>query len=255
MIFDSHAHYEDKAFDDDRDDILKNLPEMGVCNVINVGTDVINSRKSVELAEKYPYVFSAVGIHPQCVSKVSSDDFDKLFEMAKNKNVVAIGEIGLDYHYGSDNKDLQIEIFENQVLISKKLSLPIIVHDRDAHMDTLRILNKHKPKGVVHCFSGSLEFAKEILKLGMFIGIGGLVTFKNAKKIVEVVKNVSLESILLETDAPYMTPEPFRGKRCDSSHIRFTAEKIAQIKDISYDEVLFVTRKNAMKLFCLEETK
>ncbi len=251
MIFDTHAHYDDNAFESDRDSLLVSLPKQGVCGILNAGTNMRSSKKAIKLSQKYPYIYSAVGIHPECI--LDQDvNFSDLENLSKNKKVVAIGEIGLDYHYNSDNKALQIDYFEKQILMANKLSLPILVHDREAHNDTLNLLRKHKPKGVVHCFSGSLEMAEEILKLGMFIGVGGVVTFKNAKKLVEVVENIPLESLLLETDAPYMAPVPNRGKRCDSSYIKFTAQKVAEIKNKSYEEVLSQTKSNAIRLFGLE---
>lgn len=251
MIFDTHAHYDDNAFESDRDSLLASLAKQGVCGILNAGTNMTSSKKAIELSQKYPYIYSAVGIHPECISD-KDINFSDLENLSKNKKVVAIGEIGLDYHYNSDNKALQIDYFEKQILMANKLSLPILVHDREAHNDTLNLLRKHKPKGVVHCFSGSLEMAEEILKLGMFIGVGGVVTFKNAKKLVEVVENIPLESILLETDAPYMAPVPNRGKRCDSSYIKFTAQKVAEIKNKSYEEILSQTKFNAIRLFGLE---
>lgn len=251
MIFDTHAHYDDNAFESDRDSLLVSLPKQGVCGILNAGTNMRSSKKAIKLSQKYPYIYSAVGIHPECISD-KDINFSDLENLSKNKKVVAIGEIGLDYHYNSDNKALQIDYFEKQILMANKLSLPILVHDREAHNDTLNLLRKHKPKGVVHCFSGSLEMAEEILKLGMFIGVGGVVTFKNAKKLVEVVENIPLESLLLETDAPYMAPVPNRGKRCDSSYIKFTAQKVAEIKNKSYEEVLSQTKSNAIRLFGLE---
>lgn len=251
LIFDTHAHYDDNAFESDRDSLLVSLPKQGVCGILNAGTNMASSKKAIELSQKYPYIYSAVGIHPECI--LDQDvNFSDLENLSKNKKVVAIGEIGLDYHYNSDNKALQIDYFEKQILMANKLSLPILVHDREAHNDTLNLLRKHKPKGVVHCFSGSLEMAEEILKLGMFIGVGGVVTFKNAKKLVEVVENIPLESLLLETDAPYMAPVPNRGKRCDSSYIKFTAQKVSEIKNKSYEEVLSQTKSNAIRLFGLE---
>lgn len=251
LIFDTHAHYDDNAFESDRDSLLVSLPKQGVCGILNAGTNMRSSKKAIKLSQKYPYIYSAVGIHPECI--LDQDvNFSDLENLSKNKKVVAIGEIGLDYHYNSDNKALQIDYFEKQILMANKLSLPILVHDREAHNDTLNLLRKHKPKGVVHCFSGSLEMAEEILKLGMFIGVGGVVTFKNAKKLVEVVENIPLESLLLETDAPYMAPVPNRGKRCDSSYIKFTAQKVAEIKNKSYEEVLSQTKSNAIRLFGLE---
>lgn len=253
MIFDSHAHYDDEAFESDRNELLSALPKSGVSGVINAGTNMITSKKSIELSKKYSYVYAAIGVHPECIPETKLDELDLLQSMSKEKikekKVVAIGEIGLDYYRNTENKELQMEFFKKQLSIANNLGLPVLIHDREAHQDTLNLLKEYKPKGVVHCFSGSLEMAKEVLKLGMYLGVGGAVTFKNARKIVEVVRETPLESILLETDAPYMTPVPFRGKRCDSSHIEFVAKKIAEIKGESYENVLMKTEKNAVKLF------
>ncbi len=254
LIFDTHAHYDDCAFDEDRDELLKALPGKNIFAVINAGADVLSSRKSIELSEEYPYIYAAVGVHPENADENFNEscihELEKL--ILNNKKVMAVGEIGLDYHYNSENKDIQKFAFESQIKLALKHSLPIIVHDREAHGDTLKLLKKYHPKGVVHCFSGSLEMAKEVIKLGMYIGIGGIVTFKNAKSIIEVVKNVPLSSVLLETDAPYMAPVPFRGKRCDSAHIKYTAEKIAELKNSEVSEVLKITKENAVNLFAIK---
>ncbi len=251
-IFDTHAHYDDSAFDENRGALLDCLPLKNVCGIVNASVDIKSSIKSIELSEKYSYIYSAVGIHPQ---NIEDDNFrsNYLEELENfiinNSKVVAIGEIGLDYHFNSENKISQIKVFEEQIELASKHNLPILVHDREAHGDTLEILKRYKPKGIVHCFSGSLEMAQEVTKLGMYIGIGGVVTFKNAKTIVEVVKEIPIEKIVLETDAPYLAPVPFRGKRCDSSYIKFVAEKIAELKSIDTKEVYEQTFKNAMNLF------
>ena len=252
MIFDSHAHYDDAKFDEDREKVLSLLPKNGVCAVLNAGTNIETSKKAISLAEKYSYIYAAVGIHPECVLETKDEDLMRLKELAKLKKVIAIGEIGLDYHYSIENKDLQLKFFEKQLSIANETSLPVLIHDREAHMDTINLIKKYKPKGVIHCFSGSLEMAKEVLGMGMLLGIGGVVTFKNAKKLIEIVKEIPLEAILLETDAPYMAPTPFRGKRCDSTYIKFTAQKIAEIKNKPYEEVLDITKDNALNLFNLE---
>ena len=245
MIFDSHAHYDDAKFDEDREKVLSLLPQNGVCAVLNAGTNIETSKKAISLAKKYSYIYAAVGIHPECVLETKDEDLMRLKELAKLKKVIAIGEIGLDYHYSIENKDLQLKFFEKQLSIANETSLPVLIHDREAHMDTINLIKKYKPKGVIHCFSGSLEMAKEVLGMGMLLGIGGVVTFKNAKKLIEIVKEIPLEAILLETDAPYMAPTPFRGKRCDSTYIKFTAQKIAEIKNKPYEEVLDITKDNA----------
>lgn len=249
MIFDTHAHYDDIRFDETRDEVILNLPSGGVCGVINCGSDILSSEKSVELANKYDFFYAAVGIHPESVTTDSVFESSLFEKLIKNKNVVAIGEIGLDYHWDASLKDKQINLFEQQVVFANNHLLPVIVHDREAHFDTLEILKKHRPTGVVHCFSGSVEMAKEIIGLGMYVGIGGVLTFKNAKKLCEVAKEISLERILLETDAPYMAPEPFRGKTNNSTFIDFVAQKLAEIKNISKEEILKITRSNAEKLF------
>lgn len=250
LIFDTHAHYDDSAFNEDREEKLSSLPNDNIYAVINAGADIESSKKSINLSENYPYIYAAVGIHPENISSTPKDYISRLEKLIlSGKKVVGVGEIGLDYHYTKENKQQQKELFENQVKLAIKHDLPVIVHDRDAHADTMEILKKHKPKGVVHCFSGSLEMAKEIIKIGMYIGIGGVVTFKNAKNIVDVAENISLEHIVLETDAPYMAPAPFRGKRCDSSYIKYTAEKISEIKNIDLKEVFEITKQNAKNLF------
>lgn len=251
LIFDTHAHYDDKSFDEDRSEVLKMLPKNNVFAVVNAGADIESSVKSIEISKEYDYVYASVGIHPENIPDDKSDYMKILEDLLKSEKVVAIGEIGLDYHYTKDNKADQIELFENQINLAVNHDLPIMVHDREAHGDTMDLLKKHNPKGIVHCFSGSVEMAKEVIKLGMYIGIGGLITFKNAKTAVSVVENIPLSSIVLETDAPYMTPVPFRGTRCNSSHIKYTAEKIAEIKKIDVNEVLKITKENALKLFNL----
>ena len=248
-IFDSHAHYTDKAFNEDRENMLGSLRESGVCGVINCGADIESSLLSLELAKEYPFIYAACGVHPEEVETVDTDYIDTLRNLAKNEKCVAIGEIGLDYYWRQDTKSQQKEMFENQIILAKELNLPIIVHDREAHNDTLEILKKHKPKGVLHCFSGSVETAKEVLKLGMYIGLGGAVTFKNARKAVEVAEMLPLDRLLLETDCPYMAPVPMRGKRNNSTYISYIAEKIAEIKGVDPQTVLDVTAENTKKLF------
>ena len=248
-IFDSHAHYTDKAFNEDREIMLGSLKESGVCGIINCGADIESSVSSIELANKYDYIYAACGIHPEEADKVPESYIDILRDLAKNEKCVAIGEIGLDYYWRQDTKDLQKDLFEKQILLAKELELPIIVHDREAHGDTMEILKKHRPKGVLHCFSGSPETAAEVLKLGMYIGLGGALTFKNARRAVEVAQMLPLDRLLLETDCPYMAPVPMRGKRNNSSYISFVAQKVAEIKGIDPQTVLDVAMENTRKLF------
>ncbi len=249
-IFDSHAHYDDEAFNEDRGTLLAELPRRGICNVVNCGADLASSKSSVALAAEYPYFYAAVGVHPECAKDAPADYAEQLEALIGQNKVVAVGEIGLDYHFEENApRDVQKAIFEKQILLALKHRLPIIVHDRDAHGDTLQLLQKHKPAGVVHCFSGSVEMAKEVIRLGMYIGLGGAVTFKNARVPVEVATAIPLERMLMETDCPYMTPVPFRGKRNDSTLIAYTAAKIAEIRGTTVQNILEVTRRNAETLF------
>lgn len=257
LIFDTHAHYDDPAFDEDRAALLENLPNLGICNVVNVGAELKGCYDSVALAEQYDYIYAAVGIHPGCIREdLPSDYLQQLETLLAHPKVVALGEIGLDYHY-DDNapKEVQKQVFEAQLQLAKKHDVPVIIHDREAHGDTMELLRKYQPKGIVHCFSGSVEMAREVISLGMMIGLGGAVTFKNAKHPVAVAASIPLTSLVLETDAPYMTPVPFRGKRCDSSLIRYTAEKIAQSRSldvepqITADEILQIAKENAARLY------
>lgn len=248
-IFDTHAHYDDSRFDGDRDELLSSLPEKGVSHIVNCGCDLKSSLTTLALSEKYDFIYAAVGVHAHEAEETTESDLLEIEKLYQNQRVVAVGEIGLDYHYDFSPRERQLEVFERQLILANKLGLPVIVHDREAHEDTLNLLKRHKPKGVVHCFSGSREMAKEIVKLGMYIGMGGAVTFKNAKRPVEVMEYLPVDRLLLETDAPYMTPVPFRGTRCDSAHIAYTAEKIAEIKKMDVQELIDVCNKNAKRLF------
>lgn len=251
-IFDSHAHYDDTAFDSDRDELFAAMEQYGICGVINNGSNLENSRKGLEFAHKYPFIYQAVGVHPECAGEVDEKQIAELIKMLNDKKVVAVGEIGLDYHYDDGApKEIQQKVFRRQIEIAREHDLPIIVHDRDAHADTFNILRQYAPRGVVHCYSGSTEMMREILKLGMYIGMTGVITFKNARKAVECISELPLDRLLIETDCPYLAPVPFRGKRCNSAMIAFTAEKIAEIKGITRAEVLDATRENANKLFNL----
>lgn len=250
LIFDSHAHYDDKRFNSDRDALLKELPQKGIRYLLNVGANLKSSRASIALANRYDYIYASVGIHPHDAEEVSEQALEKLRHWATTEpKVRAIGEIGLDYYYGGDRKEIQKEAFERQLILVKELDMPVIIHSRDATEDTLNLLQKYQPKGIVHCFSGSAEMAKEVLKLGMYIGLTGVLTFKNAKKAIEVVKVTPLDRLLLETDCPYMAPEPYRGKRCDSSMLVMTAQKMAEIKEISTEDIMRITCENACRVY------
>ncbi len=248
-IFDSHAHYDDEQFDTDRNELLVSFKENGVSGVVCCGVNIETSRFTVELSHKFDFMYSAVGFHPLNNDEYREGDLEIIKRLAQDEKCVAIGEIGLDYHYEKESRENQLVILEKQIQLANELDLPVIVHDRESHEDTMSILKKYKPKGVVHCFSGSVEMAKEVVKLGMYIGLGGAVTFKNAVKPCEVAKFVPAERLLIETDAPYMTPAPFRGKRCTSLHIPYTAEKIAELRGVTAQEILDLTDKNARTLF------
>lgn len=250
-IFDSHAHYDDRQFDADRETLFgETLPQKNVCGILNVGADLKGCRDTLRLAETYGYVYGAVGIHPECAADLPADWLPAVAALAKHEKIVAIGEIGLDYHWlDVCPKATQKLVFRQQLELAAQLDLPVVVHDREAHGDVMEYLQKFKPRGVLHCFSGSVEMAREVLKLGMYIGLGGVVTFKNARHAPEVAADIPLDRLLLETDAPYMAPEPFRGKRNDSSLIRFTAEKIAEIRGLTPQQVLCAAAENTKRLF------
>lgn len=249
-IFDSHAHYDDAKFDGVRDELITAQPRYGVGGVINCAIDLEKSAAAnKELCRKYDFFYAAYGIHPECVGEENPFDEEKLRELLSDEKAVAVGEIGLDYHWGSDNKAAQIACFGDQLRLARELDMPAIIHDREAHGDTFKLLSEIKPRGVVHCFSGSDELARQLTALGFYIGIGGVATFKNAKKLVSVIENLPLERLLLETDAPYMSPEPLRGTLNCSAYICFTAEKIAAIKGVSRETVLAASRENIKTLF------
>ena len=248
-IFDAHAHYDDARFSDDLPELLAALPAKGVVGVISCGVNTETSQFAAHLAATYDYIYAAAGFHPLNLADVPENPTEILRELLKNPKPVAVGEIGLDYYYEKASRDAQLRLFEQQLQVANELSLPVIVHDREAHEDTLRLLKQYKPRGVVHCFSGSVEMAKEVLKLGMYIGLGGAVTFKNAVKPVEVAKIVPQDRLLVETDAPYMTPVPFRGKRCDSGHIAYTAARLSEIRGEDTQALLDYTAENARRLF------
>ena len=251
-IFDTHAHYDDERFNEDREALLTLLPQKGVCGVINCGTTVPTSRFSVKLAEQHDYIYAAVGIHPEEANGIIDADFDALLPLYQHPKVVAVGEIGLDYYWDSVPKDTQLEVFARQLDLANQLHLPVIIHDREAHEDTLRLLKEFRPRGVMHCFSGSAESAKEILKLGMYIGLGGAATFKNARKPLEVAAMCPADRLLLETDCPYMAPVPHRGKRNDSSLIVHVAERLAEVRGEEAQGLVDRCRENGERLFQLK---
>lgn len=252
MIFDTHAHYDDDAFDEDRDELLSGMREQNVEYIVNVGASMASSERSMKLAEKYPFVYAAVGVHPDEVGELDAEKFEKLRQWTTHEKVKAVGEIGLDYYWDKEKHDLQKHWFMRQMELASECSLPMIVHSREAAKDTLDMVIAAKPlelSGIIHCYSYSVEQAREYLNMGYYIGIGGVVTFKNAKKLKEVAEYTPLSQIVLETDCPYLAPTPFRGKRNDSSKIAYVAEEIAAIKQIPVEEVIRITNENGRRLY------
>ena len=256
MIFDTHAHYDDDAFDEDREELIDALKKSDVKRIVNVGANLKTSRKSIDLANKYEFFYAAVGVHPDDCNEIDDAGIEKLREMCNEKKVVAIGEIGLDYYWHKDNPDIQKNAFIKQIELAKELSLPIIVHSREAAKETMDILtetNAGVNSGVVHCFSYSPEIALEAIKMGFYIGVGGVVTFKNAKKLKETVERIPLEKIVLETDCPYLAPVPFRAKRNSSLYLEYVVGEIALIKQTDAETVKEITYKNALDMYRLSE--
>ena len=252
MLFDTHAHYNDRAFDADRDAVLSSLPEKGVGLVLCPGCDIESSQACVELAEKYPHVYAAVGFHPEDLDGVVPADLDTIAAMAKHPKVKAIGEIGLDYYWvkEEEGRKKQRDFFDAQLSLSEQLDLPAIVHDREAHKDSLDLVKAHpNARGVFHCYSGSVEDAKTLVIMGWNISFTGVITFKNARRALEVLEWLPMERIMIETDAPYMAPEPYRGKRNDSRYVYRMAETIARVKNMAVEDVIRITTENGKKLY------
>lgn len=252
MYFDTHAHYYDEAFDLDRDALLSALPDRGVELVVCPGCDIPTSQESIALAEQYPHVYAAAGFHPENLEGATLADLTQIESMAAHPKVKAVGEIGLDYYWEKDGekRKIQRDFFAAQLELAEKLNLPAIVHDREAHGDCLDIVRAHHgARGVYHCYSGSLEDAKTLVILGWSISFTGVITFKNARKALEVIQWLPLDHIMIETDAPYMAPEPYRGKRCDSGYVYRMAETIAQIKGLTTEEVAKATTENGKRFF------
>lgn len=248
-IFDSHSHYDDERFDIDRDELLSTIHEKGVCGIIHASTDLESSKKGILYTNTYPNFHTSVGIHPENVVDLPNNYISQLQDLANNPKVVAIGEIGLDYYWTKETKETQIKVFEEQLQLANRLKLPVIVHIREATQDCMELLQRYKPKGVVHCFSGSAETAKEVLALGMYISFTGVLTFPKSLKAQNALMAIPNDKLLLETDCPYMAPVPNRGKRCDSSMIAFVAEKIAELKGLTPQQVLDITTENTRRLF------
>lgn len=245
-IFDTHAHYDDEAFDADRDELIERMHAYGVSGIVTCAYNDASAKAALELAHRYDFIYAAVGLHPENTDEGYCED--RIRAGLEDSRCVAVGEIGLDYHWHEPN-EVDLAAFEGQIKLALEYDKPVIVHDREAHADTFDMLKKHRPRGVVHCFSGSAEMARQLVRLGFYIGVGGVLTFKNARKAVEVAEAVPLERILLETDAPYMAPVPLRGKRCNSAMISLVAARLAEIKGCALTEILTQTEQNAKTLF------
>lgn len=254
MLFDTHAHLDDHKYNDDRVEMLQRAQEAGVQLIVNVGYDLPSSQRSVKLAEAYPFIYAGVGIHPHDASTLNDQALAELEKLAQHPKVVAIGEIGLDYYRDLSPRDIQETALRAQIGLARRIKKPIIIHDRDAHGDIMRIMQEEKVQeigGVLHCFSGSWEMAKECLKRNFYISIAGPVTFSNAGKLKEIVQQVPIDKLLIETDSPYLTPTPHRGKRNESSYVKFVAEEIANLRGISLEELGNATLANGKKLFSI----
>lgn len=255
MIFESHAHYDDEIFDEDREALLLSLHGQGIGTVLNIGASLSGSEACVKLAEQYPFIYGAVGVHPSEIRELNEENFARLRVLCAHEKVVAVGETGLDYHYPEPGAALQKEWFERQLSLARETGLPVVIHSREAAKDTLDIMQALRAGeigGVVHCFSYGKEMAREYLNMDFYFGIGGVITFKNAKKLKEAAAYIPMERILLETDSPYLAPEPHRGERNSSLNLPYVAKEIAALKGISYEEVVACTEENAKRLFHLQ---
>ena len=256
MIFETHAHYDDEKFDEDRAELLSSMQENGIGRIINVSANLESLENTRKLMEAYPFIYGAFGLHPDEVGDLNEDVMERMRGLCRLEKAVAVGEIGLDYYWDKENHEKQQYWFRRQIALAREEKLPMIIHSREAAADTLRVMKEEKSEeigGVIHCFSYSAEMAEEYLKMGFYLGIGGVVTFKNAKKIKEVVQMAPMERILLETDSPYLAPVPYWGKRNSSLYLPYVVREIAEIKGISEEEVIEMTEKNAVRLFRAEE--
>ena len=256
MIFDTHAHYDDEQFDIDREELLGKMQGAGIETIVDVGASLETTKKALELAHRYDFIYAAVGVHPSEVEELDDDSIELLRSLCRDDKCVAIGEIGLDYHWPDPAPELQKLWFRRQLNLARSEHLPVIIHSRDAAADTLEIMADERAEeigGVVHCFSYSKEIARQCVKMGFYIGIGGVLTFKNARKMVEVMEDTPMDRILLETDCPYLAPEPYRGKRNSSLYLPYVVQKMAEIKGITTEEVINITRKNAMTMYGLNK--
>ena len=253
-LFDTHAHYDNNRYDSDRDAVLSGLAAQGVSGVVNAACDMESCKTGLALARQYDFIYSSAGIHPHEAEQYSPENRDQIAAYAGESKVVAIGEIGLDYHYDFSPRETQRAAFEAQLALARDLALPVIIHNREAHADTLELLQKYRPQGILHCFSGSAELAREILKLGMYIAFGGAITFQNASKLLDAARAVPPERLLLETDCPYMSPVPFRGRRCDSTMMAYPAERLAQLHSMDVQALIDQTTRNALAVYRIDPT-
>ena len=252
MIFDTHAHYDDEQFDTDRESLLLSMKENGIGNIVNIGANMATSKSSIELARNYDFIYAAVGVHPSDTEELNDKNIEVLRELSDDEKCVAIGEIGLDYYYPEPERDLQKKWFVRQLQLAREVDLPVVIHSRDAASDTMEIL-KNTPMGdnpgVVHCFSYSKEIALECIKMGYYIGVGGVLTFKNGRKLKETVEEIPIERIILETDCPYLAPTPHRGERNSSLYLPLVVDELSKIKGISAEEVIRITEQNAKNMY------
>lgn len=254
MLFDTHAHFDDPQFDSDRDEVIKSLADDGVTRVMNIGANMETSKKAIEIANKYDFIYATVGVHPCDTYDMTDEDIERLRIMAKNNpKVRAIGEIGLDYHFDDTKPDIQKEWFIKQLRLAKELNMPVVIHDRDSKGDVIEILKREGiSNGVMHCFSGSAETARELVKMGFMISFTGVLTFKNARRAVEACRSIPMERLMIETDCPYMAPEPHRGERNYSGYVKYVARKMAEIKGLSYEETARITMENGLRFYGIE---
>ena len=253
MLFDTHAHMDDRAFDDDRAELLENLPKQGIQLLMNPGCSLASSYNTSRLSQEYDYIYAAVGSHPDVADEVNEEVLEEYRKLCKlNPKIKAIGEIGLDYHYEDIPREIQLRAFRMQMALARELNLPVIVHEREAHEDGIKVVDEFPETcGVFHCYSGSAEMAKELIKRGWYIGFTGVLTFKNARKAIEVASQIPLDRIVLETDCPYMSPEPFRGKRNDPGKLYRMAERLAEIRGMPLEEIHEITTENGKRLYRL----
>ena len=254
MLFDTHAHFDDPQFDSDRDEVIKSLADDGVTRVMNIGANMETSKKAIEIANKYDFIYATVGVHPCDTYDMTDEDIERLRIMAKNNpKVRAIGEIGLDYHFDDTKPDIQKEWFIKQLRLAKELNMPVVIHDRDSKGEAIEILKREGiSNGVMHCFSGSAETARELVKMGFMISFTGVLTFKNARRAVEACRSIPIERLMIETDCPYMAPEPHRGERNYSGYVKYVARKMAEIKGLSYEETARITMENGLRFYGIE---